>query len=381
MYKLTKFLGFNFKANSKINSLSFPKQAYIAMACSLVLFASCKKEPHDNDPIIPDPPKSTAVYILNQGSISGNNATVTMYDLEEKTTVPDYFSTQNGRELGDTGYDLLIYGSKAYIITNISSQLEVVDAVTFESIKQVPLFNGTIPSQPSALAATDGKIFISAYNDSVYVMDTTNLELIKSIGVGLDPDALLIANDKLWVSNSGGLSFPNYDSTISIIDPVSLTETGKLTVGTNPFSLQADNYGDIYVITRGNYNDIKMRLKVINASTQMIKRTFDEFEAFNFTIKGDTAYVYHYDFNQSTSSIMLINVKTEEILTTNFITDNTVIKTVYGIAVDPTSNDVYICDANNFEGPGKVFCFTPDGKLKFTVDAGINPVAVRFLVQ
>ncbi len=347
----------------------------------MIIFTSCKKEPNDNDPIVTNPPKSTAVYVLNQGSFAGNNASVTMYDLEENKVVPDYFSAQNDRGLGDTGYDLLIYGSKAYIITNVSSQLEIVDATTFKSIKQIPFFVANVPSQPSALAALNGKVFISSYNGVVSVLDTMSLEITKEIGTGLNPDALLVSNNKLWVSNSGGLNFPDYDSTVSVIDPVTQVEEARITVGTNPYTLQSDNYGDIYVITRGNYNDIKMRLKIIDASTQTVKYTFEEFEAFNLTIKGDTAYVYHYDFIESKSSIMLINVKTEEIITTNFITDGTVIKTVYGIAVDPTSSDVYICDANNFEGSGKVYCFTSDGKLKFSFDAGVNPVAVRFLIK
>lgn len=372
---------FNSKVTIKMFNLCYSRHAIIAISFLLVLLVSCKKDPDDNDPVVPEPPKSTAVYVLNQGSISANNASVSMYDLQEQTVVTDYFGTQNGRGLGDTGYDLLIYGSKAYIITNVSSQLEVVDAVTFESIKQIPFFIGEEPTQPSALASYNGKIFISAYNGKVSVMDTTTLEVTDEIEVGLNPDALLVVNDKLWVSNSGGLSFPNYDSTVSIIDLPTLTETGKIVVGTNPYTLQSDNYGDIYVITRGNYGDLKMRLKIIDANTQTVKHTFNDFEAFNLAIKGDTAYVYHYDFIQATSSIMLINVKTEEVLTTNFITDNTVIKTVYGIAIDPTTNDVYICDANNFEGPGKVYCFGTDGKLKFSFDAGVNPVAVRFLIQ
>lgn len=354
----------------------------IMILASLIIISSCKKDPDDKEDIKPEPPKSTAVYVLNQGLVSANNASVTMYDLKENTVVNDYFSSQNNRGLGEIGYDLLIYGQKAYIITNISSQLEVVDAVTFKSIKQIPLFdNEDKPMQPSALASHDGKIFISTYKGLVSVLDTISLEITKEIEVGLNPDALLVANNKLWVSNSGGLNFPNYDNTLSVIDLGTLTETGKIFVGTNPYTLQSDNYGDIYVITRGNYSDIKMRLKVIDSESQTIKHTFDEFEAFNFTIKGDTAYVYYYDFIQAKSSIMLINVKTEEVLTTNFITDGTVVRTVYGIAVDPLSNDVYVCDANNFEGVGKVYCFTPDGKLKFSFDAGVNPVAVRFLIQ
>lgn len=349
----------------------------------LVTSASCKKEPDDNDPEIPvEIPESRAVYVLNQGSYSGNNASVTLLNLENQLVTPDYFKAQNDRELGDTGADLYIYGGKVYIVTNISSQLEIVDAVTFKSIKQISFIKDGTPQQPSAITGFGSNIFVSAYDGTVSVIDTASLEIVKVIEVGLNPDALLTSNGKVWVSNSGGLNFPDYDKTVSVIDPITLREVNKIEVGTNPYTLQADSYGDIYVITRGNYSNVKMRLKIIDASTQTVKHTFDEFDAYNLTIKGDTAYVYHYDYMGTTgSSIMMLNVKTEETIRSNFITDGTVINAVYGIAADPSSNDVYISDAKDFVSQGTVYCFGTDGKLKSSFPAGVNPYAIKFLVR
>ncbi len=361
---------------------SFSNMIAIALSVALI-FSSCKKEPDDNDPVVkPEPPKSTAIYVLNQGSYSGNNATVTMYDLETEVITPDVFKAVNERELGDTGADLLIYGSKAYIITNVSSQLEVVNATTFQSIKQISFKKDGVPQQPSAIIGNGSYIYVAAYDGTVTVIDTATLNSVKVINVGLNPDALLAAHGRIWVSNSGGLNFPDYDNTVSVIDPVTLTEVEKIEVGTNPYTLQADAYGDIYVITRGNYGDVKMRLKIIDAASKTVKHTFDDFEAYSFTIKGDTAYVYHHDYTLSKSTIMLINVKTEEMITSNFITDGTEFEAVYGIAVDPTSNDVYICEARgSFQNQGKVHRFGTDGKRKYSFDAGINPVGVRFLLK
>lgn len=355
----------------------------ILLTLSLIIILSgCKKEPDDNDinPVIP--PKSTAIYILNQGSYAGNNASVTMYDLSDSTITPDYFISQNNRALGDVGNDMLIYGSKVYIITNVSSQLEIANAVTFKSIKQISFIKDSVPQQPTGIAAYEGKIFISSFDSTVTVIDTATLEVVKTIYAGQNPDAILAAYGKIWVSNSGGFNFPNFDSTLSVIDPVTLVETKKITVGLNPYKLEADKYGDIYVITRGNYNDIKMRLKVINAETGTVKHTFEDFEAYNFTIKGDTAYVYYFDFmGLNETKFMTINVRTEEVISTNFITDNTQIDTPYGIAADPTSNNIFICDAKNYQQKGVVYCFGPDGKLKYSINAGVNPVAVKFLIQ
>lgn len=358
--------------------------SWSAMLLSIIMiFASCKKEPDENDDnssVVP--PESAAIYVLNQGSFSGNNASVTLYNLKDQSVSPDYFKSQNNRELGDTGSDLCIYGSKAYIVTNVSSQLEIVDAVTFKSIKQIPFFNEQVPQLPSAITAFEGKVYVCAYDGTVTVFDTTTLEPIKVIQVGLNPDAILAAYGKIWVSNSGGLNFPDYDKTVSVIDPVTLTEIKKIETGLNPYTLQADNYGDIYVISRGNYSDTKMRLQIIDATTQKLKYTFEDFEAMNFAIKGDTAYVYNYDyFGSNGSSIMMINVKTEEVISSNFITDGSAIETVYSIAVDPNSNDVFIGDAKGYTNQGMVYCYSNDGKRKYSFTSGINPVAIRFRVK
>lgn len=347
-----------------------------------LLNSACKKEPDDENKPGVNVPKSTAIYILNQGAFSGNNASVTMYDLETDSISADYFMEQNDRGLGDVAADMFIYGGKVYIATNVSSQLEVVNAVTFKSIKQIPFFVNNIPQQPSAITGYKDKIYVASYDGNVTVIDTTSLETVKVIPVGLNPDALLASNGRIWVSNSGGLNFPDYDNTVSIIDPNTLTETDRIVVGTNPYTLKADDYGDIYIITRGNYGDEKMRLRIIDPISKTIKHTFEDFEAYNFTIKGDTAYVYYNDFMGGTgSNIKTINVKTEEVISNNFITDGTTLQTVYGIAGDPTSGDIFITDAIDYQSHGKVYRFGADGKLKSSFTAGVNPVAVRFLMR
>lgn len=368
----------------KLNPLKMitSRRLFLLTLGMILLNSSCKKEPDDNkdpDPVIA--PVSSAIYVLNEGLYGANNSSVTLYDLKSQLVVGDYFKTQNERQLGDVGSDFLIYGKKAYIVTNVSSQLEIVDAVTLKSIKQLSFFKNEVPQQPKSVVAYEGHVYVCSYDGLVSVIDTATMEIIKEIPVGANPDAILAAHGKIWVSNSGGLNFPDYDKTVSVIDPTSLTETAKIDVGLNPYTLQADNYGDIYVITRGNYTDEKMRLKIIDATTQQQTHVFEDFEAMNLTIHGDTAYVYHYDFGTFTSSILMLNVKTEEIVRSEFITDGTTIQTVYAIAVDPTTGDVYIGDGKNYSEDGKVYCFGSNGKLKHSFDVGINPVAIRFLLK
>jgi len=343
------------------------------------LMVSCTDEP-DVTPVVQDTiVHSSAVYIMNEGLFNGNNAGITRFTFSDSASVADFFMQQNGRGLGDTGSDLAVYGSKLYAVVNVSSQLEVMDAATGISLKQIPMFDGNSPRQPRKIAFYGNKAFVCCFDGTVAVVDTTTLAITSYINAGLNPDAILSAGGKIWVSNSGGLNFPAYNNTVSVIDPVSLSQEKEITVGTNPFTMAADAYGDIYLISRGNYGDEKSRLQVIDMASQTVKHTFTDFEAINFSIAGDSAYVYNYDWMTGENTLRVIDVKTEAIISNQFITDGTALQTVYGISADPVSGLIFISDAMGFTGNGKVYAFTKTGRLRYTFDAGLNPSVFAFL--
>ena len=350
----------------------------------MVFTSSCVKEP-----IEPDAPKnvnidstltSIGLYVLNEGLFNMNNSTLTWYDYSAGNPVTGFFELKNGRRLGDTGNDIAIYGLKMYIVMNVSSQLEVVNPYTGKSIKQIPFFDGDKPRQPRYIAFHNSKAFVCSFDGTVAVVDTATLVIEKFITVGRNPDGIAVANDKVYVSNSGGLDYPNYDNTVSVIDTESLTEIRKIPVRINPHIIVPDKYGDLYVISRGNYGDIKMCLQIIDSKTDELQYTFPDIEVLNLAIAGDTAYVYHNDFiSGSGSQIMLIDVKTETVISENFITDGTLIETAYGIAVNNATGDVFITDARGFINTGEVLCFDKSGKKKYSFPAGLNPGHIAFL--
>lgn len=359
------------------------KIVYILLIATIGFFNSCVKEPIEPEKpaITIDTSYSTiGVYVLNEGLFNMNNSTLTYYGFNNNTPTTDFFDIQNGRKLGDTGNDIAIYGNKMYIIVNVSSQLEVVDPFTGKSIKQIPFFNGVKPRQPRYIAFNKNKAFVCSFDGTVAVIDTAVLEIEKLITVGRNPDGIAVANNKVYVSNSGGLDYPNYDNTVSVIDVNSLTEIKKIPVRINPYIIVPDNYGDLYVVSRGNYGDVKMCLQIIDSKTDELTYTFPDLEVLNLAINKDTAYVYYYDFmSGSGSAIMTINVKDETIISNNFITDGTNVETAYGIAVDKQSGDVFITDAHGFVNTGNVICFNSAGKKKYSFTAGLNPGHIAFL--
>jgi len=350
------------------------KKYFLLLLLLPLLSVSCKKEPSAPDNPVSGNNPAKAVYVLNEGLFNMNNSSLTFFNLTDSTAQTDYFIAKNGRKLGDTGNDIAIYGSKMYIVVNVSSQLEVVDAASGVSIKRIPFFNGDTPRQPRYIAFDKNKAYVCSFDGTVAVVDTATLEIENYITAGNNPDGIAITNGKIYVSNSGGLDAPDYDSTVSVIDIATQSEVKKITVRINPYRIVADDYGDLYVISRGNYGKIKMCLQVIDSKTDQLKYTFSDLEALNLAINGDTAYVYYYDYiTGSGSKIMLIDVKNEKLIGNQFISDGTEIETVYGIAVDKYSGDVFISDAHGFINTGEVYCFDKQGKKKYSFRAGLNP--------
>lgn len=325
---------------------------------------------------------STGVYVLNAGKFNKNNATITYYDFTSGFATTDVFAQKNGRILGDTGEDIIQYGSKIYIAVYQSSLIEVVDPKTMASIKSIPMVdaNGNA-TKPRTLTCANGKIYIVLYSGSVAQMDTTTYAVEKTIAVGANPDKSVIANNKLYVANTGGMAAVK-DSTISVINLSSFTEEKKIRVNLNPSGdLGVDSQGDVYVQSNGNYADIPGKFQRIEAGTDKV--TDIAVGVKGFTVYKDKAYIYNFDYDASwqatNKKIIVYDLKNEKTENENIIS-TTIDKTPYGIDVNPVTGDIYL-GVTDYSNMGKVYCFGNDGKEKFTFTAGLNPAKFLFLIS
>ena len=165
--------------------------------------------------------------------------------------------------------------------------------------------------------------------------------------MGRNPDGICVQNEKLYISNSGGLDYSSglgVDNTVSVVDIATFKESSKLTLGPNPGKIVAGPDETVYVATRGedveagdyNFAKIDCRTKVVTHYNERVQ---------NFAIDGEIAYLYNYNYSTPTASIKTFNLKTGETVRENFITDGTNISTPYGINVNPYSGNIYITDA------------------------------------
>lgn len=315
------------------------------------------------------------MYVLSEGLYHMNNSTLACIDFDERKMDFNFFAVKNGRGLGDTANDMKRYGDRLWIVVCGSSQVEIVHISTGKSIKRLALTNqNDEPRYPRAITFWENKAYVCSFDGSITEIDTTSFVMKTNIYCGRNPDGIVAVNGKLYVSNSGGLDFPNYDSTVSVIDLAIYREIKRIKVGQNPYKLQSDSEGDVYVVSRGNNGTIPAVWQRIDSKTDELLQTFEDLPVGNFVIQNDTAYMYNFDFITNNFWFKSFDCKTERIINERLITDETEIERPYSISVHPSNGNIYICDAKNYTKNGTLFCFDKNGRLRYKIpQIGLNP--------
>ena len=341
-------------------------------------------------------------YLLNEGNMGSNKCTMDYYDYTTGTYIRNIYGNANPsavKELGDVGNDLRIYGNRMWAVINCSNKIEVMEARTARRVGQVNLANCRY------IAFHEGYAYVTSYAGPVQInpgyeqkgmvvkIDTATLEKVDTCIVGFQPDRLDIVDDKIFVANSGGYMFPNYENTVSVVDIGTFREEGRIPVAVNLHHLLADSDGRLWVSSRGDYYGNTSALFCITdpAGTPQVRRitTQDgtDLVVENMTLRGDSLYVIGTEFSYATmqnhTNYGIVNVRTRQVLTTNFITDGTdaSIMEPYGIAVHPHTGEILIGDARTHVNPGTLFCFSPEGLLLWKVRTGDIPAHFAFLYE
>ncbi len=346
----------------------------MGMVAAIALAGCEKPKPPKPDPVDPTETAASGVYVLCEGLMDMNNTTLTFYNFLTNDIDNNFFLTQNGRGLGDTGNDLKAYGSKMYCVVNVSETVEIMELKSAKSLKQISLPG----KQPRRIAFADGYAYVCCFNGDVVKIDTATMEVTATAQAGSNPDGICAANGKLYVANSGGLNYPNYGNTVSVFDLATFTHLKDITVVINPTRMAADSQGDVYLVSNGNYTSVPMTFQRIDSQTDEVVQTFD-FAVTNFAICDNLCYFYHYDYGTEQCSVKVMDVMTEQIINEHFIADGTNLRTPYGIAVNPENGDVYLTDAYQYTTNGDVYCFGSNGQKKFQFEAGLNPNNIIFL--
>lgn len=344
--------------------------------CLSLYILGCK-----DDPVSPialqAPAVAKAVYVLNEGNFGQIEARLSVYDIIRDTVYRDVFEGANGgQHLGSVGDDMKFLNGKAYILMSGSENLNVV-SITDNILLQSVSFPGNSPHD-LIIDSLHNRIFITRlFKNSLYVLDLSTLAIIDSVGVGSNPQGMVISGNDLFVCNSGYGS----DSTISIVDVVSDTVKATIRVGFGPAGIAIAPDGKIWISCTGNAFGSPPshgRVYVLNSSSYAIEDSivFTENLWGNITMSSDgfANIIGTTSGSFYGGPIHRINTATKAV-TLNFISG-----TYYSAAVYGVTEDIYVADVKNFSTDGviNVYSRTGSAKRSFTVQKGPGVIAFKY---
>ena len=354
------------------NSIQF--SSIIPIIASILLATSCKPPQLVEDELPSN--ISGAFIVLNEGLFQHNNSSLTWFHWHTQQNVSEMFEKKNAIGMGDTGNDLAIYGNKIYILMNNSHIVHVLDRKTGKLQTQISLAENGIGASPRNMTFHHGKVYVSAFNDFLYKIDTTTFGIEGKIQLGKNPDQMLLVENELWVSNSGGL-VPEGDSTISVVDLLSFSEINRVTIGRNPGAMTTDGVY-IYGVSRGNYVDIPSRLVKINKANKVVEKN-EEIPLSSVRVFNNKLYASGYYFESNSSSVTEIDKVSFEALSENLI-NHLSIQTLYGFQqLEVLGQEIFaFLDAKQFIHQGKVIITDHTFQPIFEFSAGLNPTKIIF---
>ena len=331
-------------------------------------------------------------FLLNEGNMGSNKCTLDYYDYTSGIYSKKIYAERNPgvvQELGDVGNDLQIYGGKLWAVVNCSNLVEVMDVATARHLGVVSVPNCryiTFHDRYAYVSSYAGPVDVDPNARLGYVarIDTSSLQVIDTCVVGYQPEEMVITQGKLYVANSGGYRVPDYDHTVSVIDLASFKEIKKIDVAPNLHRMELDAYGHIWVSSRGDYYDIQPMTFIVDTNSDCVIDQLDLLACSDMTLCGDSLYVYSntWSYFTQTSDVnyAIVNTKTREVVTRRFITDGTEtqFQNPYGIAVNPNTHEIFVTDARDYITPGKVYCFSSEGRLKWSANTGDIPSRIVF---
>jgi hypothetical protein len=349
--------------------------------------------------IVTEPTEVAGLYVLNEGNMGSNKCTLDYLDLSGETIhyLRNIYAERNPsevKELGDVGNDIQIYGSRLWLVINCSNKVEVCRAADAVKIGKINIPNCRY------VTFDGGYAYVSSYvgpvgagsnapRGMVYKIDTLTLQKTDSCVVGYQPEEMVAAGGKLYVANSGGYNFPNYDSTISQVNLQTMKEEAQIEVATNLHHLKQDRYGQLWVSSRGNYQDTPANLyclRIAESGQPTVTYRMD-IEVSDFCIVGDSLYYYGVGWNQvtqqNTRQFGIVNVRSHQVVTTTLSTAQELenMRMPYGIIVHPQNRDFYLMDAKNYVSSGELLHFKADGSFDYKVRTGDIPAHAAFLFK
>lgn len=201
---------------------------------------------------LPDPFEN-GVLVSHEGAFSGGFGTVSFLDASLTTSENGIYQSVNDDNLGGIVQSIAFSEVHAYVISNLSNRVTVVNRFTFEEVARID--QGLV--NPRYMVLANGRGYITnwgdglvATDDYIAVVDLNTNEVINTIAVGEGPEQIVYNGNSIYVSHKGGFSVNNI---VTVINPDADNVTTTIAVGDAPDEMEIDIEGNLWVLSEGRF--------------------------------------------------------------------------------------------------------------------------------
>lgn len=336
------------------------------LAMTVLTFTACDDDDDDNN--TPTYLTGAVGYTAGAGNWNANDGTVGAIMLNGTTYgYSDIYTAQNGYGIGDA-QDVLPLGGDIYVACTTSSKIEVLnqDGLVEKSF--------AMPNKSPRYLATDGtNVYVSAYSGYVYKISKT-LGITDSVLVGDHPEAMSVANGKLYVNISGY----GTGKSIGVVNLRSFTKTKEIECALNPYN-QNIAYGNNVWFCSNYYSTQPALIQHIDATTDNLTATGVNAASISYNPKTNSLICLNTYYDSSYTSqfdgFFAYNVTTGQ--RTDF--DTSALKAPQQVNVDPQTGNIYVIDNPSYNTPSVLYVYDQTGKLlQGGITLGYSVQNIRF---
>lgn len=349
-----------------------------------------------------DPPQgffltTKGVFVVNSGSVYQSiDGSLTYLDYELAAPPErDIYKRVNGKSLGGTPNDVIVYGEKVYIVGSDENTIFVLmNARTCKELKQVSttdLLGDDEGRNPRRIVGYGGKVYFTTHGGYVAAIDTINFALQQKYRVGSAPEGLAFGErETLYVANSdwgyGNGSISKIDITTGIATEI---RNDKVM-----YPQEIAVIGDaLYVLDWGYFGD---ELQQFDAGVYRLRGNGAQMVVPNATgmaAAGDMIYTYNNPNGCTRASYSTFDIRSNNLSTLNLSGDaNHKLISPSAISVDPLTGYIYIASRRfssdtdyyfyypepSSDMPGFVNIYNSSGQFIDSFDAGVEPRKIAF---
>ncbi|WP_432671571.1 YncE family protein [Flavobacterium sp. SM2513] len=346
--------------------MKITKMLFMALASS-ILFVSCSDDNDDKIEIeTPLGVYDNGILIVNEGN--GSAGTISFITNDFATVSQNIYGAVNsGDGIGGYVQSIFFDGNRAFIVSNGSNKITVVNRYTFELIGKIE----TGFDVPRYGVVVDGKAYVTNLasfsdltDDFISVINLSTLTVESTIAVNAIAERIVEENGKLYVANGSY----GAGSTVTVINSATGMIESTIDVGISPNSLEEEN-GFLYVLC-GNYADNSKLVKINLSTNQKVSEIemTDLVNAQNLNIDNNKVY---FTVN---SDVFSDNLAATSISSIPLFSSTAT--TLYGFGVE--NGKIFVGDAKDYASDGEVFIYTTSGTLQKQFSVGLIPSGFYF---